>query len=141
MIDGLHDRHSVAGVGEEVEHSAYPFDHARDIRNPLWLYLPLVVTADPVDDGRPVVSRLYGIAQDGMLQPLANSVKDEVGRCKIHVGNPHRKQVIPAVFVAVHGKPFPQGIGLQCPAPAAVYEGIKGGLHRVDSFARGSIRL
>ena len=125
MIDGFHDSHAVAGVGEEIKRSTNPFDHSRNIRNPLGLYLPLVVAADPIDDGGAIVGRLDGVAYDGVFQPLADGVEDEVGRREVHVGDPHRQQVVPSVFVPIHRKPLPKGVGLQCTAATTVYEGIK----------------
>ena len=68
------------------------------------MYLPLVVAADPVDDGRAVVLRLDGVPQDRVLYTLADGIKDEIGGSEVHVGNPHRQQVVFAVLVAVHRK-------------------------------------
>ena len=93
-----------------------------------------MVRANPVDDGGAVVLRLNGVAQDGVLQPLADSIEDEIGRSEVHVGDPHRQQVVFAVLVAVHREPFPQRIGLQRTAPAPVYERIKKELHNIFSI-------
>lgn len=107
VIDGrLHDD-SVARAGETVDDQTDALDDAGDVGEPLGPDLPAVAPPLPCDDRGAVALGLDRVAEDRVAEPAAQRLDHEVGRLEIHVGDPHRQQVLPAVVraqsVELHG--------------------------------------
>lgn len=96
MVDGRHDDDLLIGFAKEVTDDADAFDDAGDETDPLRLDIPLVMLAHPINDCRTIVCRLHGIAKDRMLKAFLHGLNDIGQYGKIHVGHPHRLEVITA---------------------------------------------
>ena len=94
VIDRRNHHYLLVGLHKQGHGHGYSLHHTGHEAQPLRLYVPMLMGEQPVVNGRIIVFRHHGIAQDGMFQPLAQGVENVGAHRKVHVGHPHREQVI-----------------------------------------------
>ncbi len=82
---------------KHVDHHADAFYNSGYIRQPFAFYLPAMMRRDPIDDTVPIFLGSNRITENGMLQTPAQSLDNEVGCFKIHVGHPQRNQILSSI--------------------------------------------
>ena len=94
MIDGFLYEDAVALLREGLHSKEDARHDARDVANHLTRDVHTVLLLVPSDDAFVVRRVLTSVAKDALLEALPYCVKDERRRSEVHIGHPHRDEVI-----------------------------------------------
>ena len=88
VVDRRLDEHLVSGNGQRLDDGRQGRHHPRQANHPVALDPP-AVAGKPPRDGLIIALRNMRIAEDAMLDPTAEGLRDRRRRPEIHVGHPH----------------------------------------------------
>ena len=88
VVDGCEDEHALAGHGDGLDDGRDGGHDARGVLYPLAADVPLVATLVPPDDGVVVAGLHNGIAEDAVVDALAQRLADGGCCLEVHVGDP-----------------------------------------------------
>jgi len=97
VIDGRLDDDAVARPGERLNTEVDRRNDAGRFRQPLAPDVPSMAVPQPADDGIRIGRRRTGIAENRMFRPLSNGFGHGRRTGEIHVGDPHRNDVLQPV--------------------------------------------
>ena len=69
--------------------------------HPLRLYRKAVACREPVIESLIIIIQRVAVAKDAVVYPLMELFSDLIGQLEVHVGYPHRKQIVPATTQAI----------------------------------------
>ena len=99
MVDGFLYEDAVALLGERLHGEEDAAHHAGHVAQHLACDVHAVLRLVPAADALVVGRILAGVAQDALLQAFPDGFHDEGRRAEVHIGHPHRDEVVAAALV------------------------------------------
>ena len=99
MIDRGLDYDLVSLFKEGIDSHSYAFDYSRDEGHPRAFGLPAVVFEDPFLHCSPIILRQHSVAEDRMLQPLAEGIHYEFRSLEVHIGHPKGDEIFFSIYI------------------------------------------
>ncbi len=99
MIDGRLNYDLVARPSESVDNHADSLYDSRDVAYVVALDVPAVMPSQPVGYAPPISVVFRRISEYGVVQTPLHGVYNEIGGLEIHIGHPHRQQIVATVVV------------------------------------------
>ena len=127
MIDRRLDYNLLVRLQEGIDNHSYTLHYAGDVTEPFPLHLPSVMLQYPLLNHRPVVGRLYRVAEYGMLQTLAQGLDNERRGFEVHIRNPEGQEI----RLAVAGL---ERVGLEGACPPSLYLSVEIVFHHISIY-------
>ena len=127
IVDGLHHHNAFAGLRKGLYAQVDGVDKAGAQGDPLRIHGVAVTGGEPMIEGFEIVVQRIGVTEDAVVDALMQIGQDLVGEFKVHIRDPHGKQVASALALGTE-------VVFQTVRTAAVDDLVKIVLHVFSSL-------